>query len=823
MKRLFPLSILIALGAPVNAGAADWRMHPTFDGEFTHVIETPDYVYFTNRVLPQRNNLFPDYITMFRYDKEGNEVQNLSTDNCLPTTILYDILRNPEKKYILALGSDYSISFLYDNGDVKALPAYKLASMSEPKDVNSITPDAAHDNVYMATDFGYIVINDKKIEIADSRNYGVSLKSVARIGDTILVLTSEGALLAAPAASPRLSLSDYTPVSTVPFPMGLYPLSTTKCVMLDTGGGRMTLLNVDGEGKVTLDEPLGRLFLGVEYTDEGLTLNTSIQIIKIDKEGNRTTFPRPVSTGQGILAPRSERDAWYGEQRKGLAEMRLDETEDWVPAISFMAPDAPSPFVSTCMALHPTEGLLISNLGQTGVNYNYGANSPLLLSGYKDGRWKNLSAAYTAPEQPVVIYNPYGFSIDPDNPKYIYASSRHSGMARLNIEDPSDIIHFVNPSHAAAKEPGYVALLPDMPSMNSWSCSMSVPQFDSYGNLWSMYANYDYQKERILSVYCWEAADRKATKSATDIRLPKLVQISDGEPAHAGHLIPLVSSKNKNLLVFWKNSGDPSIMIVDTNGTPTDTSDDRKQTLSSITDQDGNSVDLSGTNLLYEDRSTGNVWIGYQGGVVYFDPSSVMNGSSRVNKVKVARNDGTNLADYLLNEVSVTSICVDGAGNKWFGTKGGGLVCTTSDGRTILEELTIDNSDLVSNDISTVAYNPASNSLMISTREGLCEYFLKSGGTAEDKLEVKIYPNPVRPEFSGYITIEGLRDGSLVKIVDGGGNMVKELGPVSGYSAQWDGTNMHFQRVSSGVYYIFESGGDGDTSFANVGKLLIVN
>ena len=64
---------------------------------------------------------------------------------------------------------------------------------------------------------------------------------------------------------------------------------------------------------------------------------------------------------------------------------------------------------------------------------------------------------------------------------------------------------------------------------------------------------------------------------------------------------------------------------------------------------------------------------------------------------------------------------------------------------------------------------------------------------------------------------------ALVKIADASGNVVKELGRASGEEVKWDVTNHKYQKVSSGVYYILVSSPDNDSSFANKGKVLVVN
>jgi hypothetical protein len=63
----------------------------------------------------------------------------------------------------------------------------------------------------------------------------------------------------------------------------------------------------------------------------------------------------------------------------------------------------------------------------------------------------------------------------------------------------------------------------------------------------------------------------------------------------------------------------------------------------------------------------------------------------------------------------------------------------------------------------------------------------------------------------------------LVKIVDSGGNLVKELGIASGGEAKWDVTNTAFKRVSSGVYFVLSSTDENGGSLSNVGKVLVIN
>jgi predicted oxidoreductase len=61
------------------------------------------------------------------------------------------------------------------------------------------------------------------------------------------------------------------------------------------------------------------------------------------------------------------------------------------------------------------------------------------------------------------------------------------------------------------------------------------------------------------------------------------------------------------------------------------------------------------------------------------------------------------------------------------------------------------------------------------------------------------YPNPVYPNYEGYITIKGIMDDTEVRILDAGGNLVAVLEGTGGI-AVWDGKNVNGDRVASGVY-----------------------
>ena len=66
----------------------------------------------------------------------------------------------------------------------------------------------------------------------------------------------------------------------------------------------------------------------------------------------------------------------------------------------------------------------------------------------------------------------------------------------------------------------------------------------------------------------------------------------------------------------------------------------------------------------------GKMWLGTDKGIFVLDnPNSFLSDNKVIFKrVKIPRNDGTNQADYLLNSVYTTAICIDKSNRKWIGT-----------------------------------------------------------------------------------------------------------------------------------------------------------
>jgi len=178
-----------------------------------------------------------------------------------------------------------------------------------------------------------------------------------------------------------------------------------------------------------------------------------------------------------------------------------------------------------------------------------------------------------------------------------------------------------------------------------------------------------------------------------------------------------------------------------------------------------------------------------------------------------------NLAQELFYQQSIMDIVVDGSNNKWVSIDGAGAFLVSSNGQKTLYHFTKDNSPLPSNTILDIEIDEVSGEVFFATDKGLVSFKGVSTKPQDDLSHVYVYPNPVRPEYSGTVKISGLIDKANVKITDIEGNLVYETTSEGG-TIEWDTRAFGKYKVASGVYMIFIAAEDGVET--KVKKVMIV-
>ena len=273
---------------------------------------------------------------------------------------------------------------------------------------------------------------------------------------------------------------------------------------------------------------------------------------------------------------------------------------------------------------------------------------------------------------------------------------------------------------------------------------------------------------------------------------------------------------NDKLWVYTKYWNTPAVYSYDF-------STDNLCEYSNYVNQDGTAISGHIVCQSTAEDLDGNIWVGLNLGLLLITPQYNMDSPEKgFYQIKVPRNDGTNLADYLMYGVGITAIAIDKANRKWVGTDGNGIYVISADNMVQEKHITSSNSPILSDNIQYITIDDNTGRVYIGTDKGLCSYQSEVTLTNEemDTNNVWVYPNPVTPEYTGTITITGLSFNSDVKITSSNGTLIAQ-GRSTGGAFSWDGKDLRGNRVASGVYMIHSAKSDG--SKGTVCKVTIIN
>lgn len=321
-------------------------------------------------------------------------------------------------------------------------------------------------------------------------------------------------------------------------------------------------------------------------------------------------------------------------------------------------------------------------------------------------------------------------------------------------------------------------------------------KFDTDGNLWML--NSQSPSNQSLIEYTKDGKWVSHHK-------PKLYNLGSLE---------CLMQDSRGLLWFVNNYHDlPSIYCYQA-------STDQLNIYSSFVNEDGTTLTPNYVRYVTEDKNH-DMWIGTNIGPLLLYKKDITSDTPIFTQVKVPRNDGTNYADYLLSGVDISCIAIDGSNRKWFGTNGNGIYVISNDCLTQIYHFTTNNSNLLSNNIEAIAINEQTGEVFAGTDKGLCSYMSDASSPNNEmtKDNVWAYPNPVKPDYTGLITITGLSFDADIKIVTTNGILVNQ-GRSNGGTYTWNGKDLKGQKVASGIYMVETATSDG--SKGTVCKIAIV-
>lgn len=804
-KIILLLAILLSTLTATSQAVGQWDIYPTFNTKIRYdkgvdrlnsskIIATPSKTYF----------LVGTQLCSVENDNDG-EVVFYSSKNFLNDNYIDDIYYNYDNKYLLIIYQNSNIDLLYDNGNVVNMAEIRDAILQKGKKINDVAFLPSKNRIFVAASFGLIVYDDKNHNVVESGIYNDELTGICIVNDNLIVNisttktvdaveTATGVLAYSPVSDRHISQNSFKTIGDSGYPrLALEALDGNKIVALSQPSGSLSIITLDnGMGSLT-SEKCGSSYRRLLRGKDMVYANTGYQLSTFDKDAKHTVykFPSPLAadkttTGNMVGFYETPSRLWTVNYAGQIGCYNLSEGGSASALITPFTPNAPT-----------ARRILGLTVDKNGTVYPYerrigtyfskyqksGQDSVGTVSMYKDGVWKEMYR--TAPSRLREIPTLDNWTL---LGSWWGISALENGVKKFG--------------YAKGKASSTLAPSPFIDNI------ITDFDFDQYGNLWVLEITYKGNNDKCLLML---PADKMGKVSITESDWTKhsLWARQDEQ----GSLL-LIGKKTRGGVVASGNYRAPiAVFSLD------DPSNQIQMT--SLVDQDGKSFLPEYILCMAEDHN-GKVWVTSTDGVFEItDPVKFLT-TKTINRIKVPRNDGTNFADYLLDGIVVSGVAVDSSNRKWLTTVGSGIYLVNEDGSEILEHFDTSNSEIPTNDFYSVAVDPTSSKVYFGTVEGMVEYIGNSSPAAGDYSDVYAYPNPVRPDYTGWITITNLMDNSLVKITDAAGFVLYSTTSEGGM-VTWDGCNSAGERVKTGVYYVWASQNSDGKSSGVVTKILVVN
>ncbi len=783
MNRLKNILLLVFLATGIvgfaqeDVGIGKWRTHMPYQ----NVIDV--------ELLGSKVYAATPY-ELFTYDEEDNSVQILNKINGLSDIGISTIARNEKLDVLMVAYTNANIDLIDNQGNIFNMSDIKDKNILANKTINNVV--FKDELAYCACGFGIVVFDLNRKEVKDTYYIGpnggaVEVTDIAFYNGRIYASTTEGLYYASEDGTNLANYASWSFDSSLIHPRLDYQ-------EMEVFGGKLIINYASG----VFDADTAFVFDGNvwDYFDKEVTANkrefrvcgnelfvSSYYVVLVyDENLNRVST---LYDGKGSMfypnsaLKESDQSYWLGDQRRGL--IHLVNNWNYEDNIGPNGPSSTKVFELTSMGRH----VWIATGGHaTNWSKLYSWDGAC----HFDGDWWTNMNWRTVPQWATEsITDLVCCAVDPLDTTVLYVGTWGHGM--LKLKDDQYVDRYDAGFTPSSLEPWI---------MDPGKTLVSGLAFDSKGVLWAANSG----ANNLLS-----AMDRDGNWRSFYL----------GGSISGIDIANMIIDKNDYKWIIRRLGSDDKIIVFNDNGTLDDKTDDQVAILRCISGQGG----ISGTtvNALALDRD-GKVWVGTDSGPCYFSDTKKIFESDNYDAevVLVPRNDGTDQADPLFNEIKVLSIAVDGNNNKWFGLESG-VYEMTPDCRTELLHFNTDNSPMLDNSVTSMIIND-DGEVFFGTNQGVISYRGTATPGGNTNTDVTVYPNPVRPGFQGYVGIKGLVEDALVRITTVDGSFVTEL-IAEGGQAVWDCTTVNGQKVQPGIYLVFVSTRKGEEKYAT--KILVMN
>lgn len=607
--------------------------------------------------------------------------------------------------------------------------------------------------LYIATDYGISVLDASTLEFISTYFIGTAGEETAVmqttvLGNEIYAVTRDFGIRKATVSNPNLF--DFNQWQT---------FTTGTWTGIVTFFGQIVAMNADAKTykfNGTLPQViLNQTQLGLKLKTNGseLIITTMNHVFVLNQtftqRANITSIPdfSAVFTAATVVGNK----IYIGTQKDGL--FSTDLTNPTV--FENLSPNGP--LQNYIFRVKKAPNLLWTVYGDYTFDYNPFPLDELGISNYDaDLGWKTIP--YSDLLEAKCLSD---IAINPIQPNNIFISSYFSGVLELTGE--TIFLHDASNSGPSGLEPF---------TPQPWVLNNS-PAFDKNGNLWVTNRGTDKALKVLRTSNQWQSYDI-------------------GDYITNGRFAPMAIDKNQTK---WLPTRDDGVIAFN---------DTQNNKTLAINSESG----LPSTNVLCVAIDNRNqLWIGTAAGLRVLSSVDQFLRQNELNVSSIIIQEG-DLAQELFYQQMIVDIAVDGANRKWVAIENGGVFLVAADGQETIYRFDTSNSPLPSNTVNDIEIDGVSGEVFFATDKGMVSFLGTSTQPSDNLADVFVYPNPVRPGFSGTVKISGLTDKATVKITDIEGNLVHET-TTAGGTIEWDTTAFGKYKVATGVYMIFISSEDG--------------
>ena len=731
-----------------------WKGYFSFN-DIKDISQSPDKLYAASE-----NAIFSKNLVT-------NVIQSRNTIDGLSGQTINTIYYSPENKKTL-IGYENGLIIVINEIDGKMLNVVDIINKSIPANTKKVNHFTEYENiVYVSCDFGIVQFNLKTLQFGDTYFIGdggalIPISQTAVFQGNIYAATVNNGIRRASITNPNLN--DYNQWSTIngggwvgitAFNASLYA-STNYGALQELKGNAFVPFTALAE--VAVDFRSTENYLIITTANHVYLFNTSlVKIVDIKKEDIIEI------TSGFTCATVIDKTIFLGTLENGLWSKNISDSvfEDNTPNGTLR---------NNVFGINAVTNDLWAVYGGYDIDYNpypfYGYSpAEFGISKFNNQGW--LTIPYDDISEAKALTR---ILINPSKTSQVYISSYYSGLLKLDNDAFSNLYNSENTGNNG---------LQSIVGQNPKDVRVNGSAFDKSGNIWVTNSLVSKVLKVLRTNGQWQSYDLSSVAQNLGLF----------------NLGPMTIDKNETKWLTTQNDG-----IIGFNDTF------NNKIINIRSGVDNGNLPINDARVVAIDHRN-QMWIGTRKGLrILNNVDSFLTENQLITEPIIIIED--NLPQELLYEQFISDIVVDGNNNKWIGTTDSGVFLVSPNGQETLYHFTTDNSPMPSNTVNDIDINGLTGEVFIATSKGLISFKGTATEANENLDNVYVYPNPVRPGFSGTVKIRGLLDRANIQITDIQGNLVYETTSEGG-TIEWDTMAFGKYKVASGVYMIFISSDDG--------------